>query len=146
MRMRDEMLLFLCISILSERANKRAHVEAHIPRNTMRYKEIARYSFFDYLYMVEIIINNTRVLLVRCWFFFFFRFISPLPLFNSVSLHCINSSRGKNNRGCSSAQMKRDRERAKISRVFQNTMKTRQNAWNTTAQWKKCSHLMQTCG
>lgn len=35
-------------------------------------------------------------LLFFCRFFF-----SPLPLFNSVSLHCINSSRGKNNRGCS---------------------------------------------
>lgn len=55
--------------------------KAHIPKNTMRYKGIARYSFFGYLsiyikiYMVEIITNNTRVLL-DFFFIFHFAFVS----------------------------------------------------------------------
>lgn len=98
--------------------------KAHIPKNTMRYKGIARYSFFGYLsiyikiYMVEIITNNTRVLLV------FFLYFSFCFCFFPVSLHCINSSRGKNNRGCSLWEKEKE-EQQKIA-SHSNTMRTRQ--------------------
>lgn len=123
----------------------------------MRYKEIARvharYSFFGYLYMVEIIINNTRVLLDL--FFYFVYIFLLLPLFLSVSLHCINSSRGKNNRGCSHCKnwKEKDRARTKIhSHSFfskYNANKTKrikiQNTRNKEVEMerkKKVSHLI----
>lgn len=90
----------------------------------MRYKGIARYSFFGYLsiyikiYMVEIITNNTRVLLG------FFLYFSFRLCFFPVSLHCINSSRGKNNRGCSLWEKEKEVQQKIAS--HSNTMRTRQ--------------------
>lgn len=120
---------------ISEQHKLSEHIyvcKAHIPKNTMRYKGIARYSFFGYLsiyikiYMVEIITNNTRVLLV----FFYFSFCL---CFFPVSLHCINSSRGKNNRGCSLWEKEKE-EKQKIA-SHSNTMRTRQPKVNKKTIW-----------
>lgn len=84
---------------------------------------ITIYDFdFDFHFHFRSRFSNLQSVIV-CVVGFFFYFSFCLCFF-PVSLHCINSSRGKNNRGCSLWEKEKE-EQQKIA-SHSNTMRTRQ--------------------